>query len=53
MNGSKIKLAISPFDVGQNNFKISFIGADGMPVRSIDSATIKMTQTEQAIGPIT
>ena len=51
-NGSKVKLAISPFDVGQNNFKISFIGADDMPVRSIDSATIKMTQTEQAIGPI-
>lgn len=52
-NGSKIKIAISPFDVGQNNFKISFIGRDGMPVASIDSATIKMTQIEQAIGPIT
>ena len=52
-SGSKIKLAISPFDVGQNNFKISFIGADGNPVNSIESATIKMTQTEKAIGPIT
>ncbi len=49
----KIKLAISPFDVGQNNFKMSFIGADGKPVSSIDSATIKMTQIEKAIGPIT
>src|SRR5215210_4877016 len=49
----KIKLAISPFDVGQNNFKISFIGTDGRPVSSIESATIKMTQTDKAIGPIT
>src|SRR5215211_5834386 len=52
-SGGKIKLAISPFDVGQNNFKISFIGTDGNPVSSIGSATIKMTQTEKAIGPIT
>jgi streptogramin lyase len=52
-DGGKIKLAISPFDVGQNNFKISFIGTDGNPVSSIESATIKMTQTEKAIGPIT
>src|ERR671923_1983973 len=48
----KIKLAISPFDVGQNNFNISFIGTDGKPVSSIESATIKMTQTDKAIGPI-
>ncbi len=39
--------------MGQNNFKISFIGTDGMPVSSIESATIKMTQTDRAIGPIT
>src|SRR5215213_7476232 len=52
-DGGKIKLAISPFDVGQNNFKISFIGTDGRPVSSIESATIKMTQTDKAIGPIT
>jgi copper transport protein len=49
----KIKLAISPFDVGQNNFNISFIGIDGKPVSSIESATIRMTQTDKAIGPIT
>jgi copper transport protein len=49
----KIKLAISPFDVGQNNFNISFIGTDGKPVSSIESATIRMTQTDKAIGPIT
>jgi copper transport protein len=36
-SGAKIKLAISPFDVGQNNFKISFIGTDGNPVSSIES----------------
>jgi copper transport protein len=52
-NGGKIKLAISPFDVGQNNFQISFIGTDGKPVSSIESATIKMTQTDKSIGPIT
>jgi copper transport protein len=52
-NGGKIKLAISPFDVGQNNFNVSFIGTDGRPVSSIESATIKMTQTDKAIGPIT
>src|SRR5215213_1620932 len=52
-DGGKIKLAISPFDVGQNNFKISFIGTDDRPVSSIESATIKMTQTDKAIGPIT
>jgi copper transport protein len=49
----KIKLAISPFDIGQNNFNISFIGTDGKPVSSIESATIRMTQTDKAIGPIT
>jgi copper transport protein len=52
-DGGKIRLAISPFDVGQNNFKISFIGTNGLPVSSIESATIKMTQPDKAIGPIT
>jgi copper transport protein len=52
-NDGKIQLAISPFDVGQNNFKMSFVGTNGKPVSSIQSATIKMTQTEKAIGPIT
>jgi copper transport protein len=51
-NEGKIQLAISPFDVGQNNFKISFLGMDGKPVSSIESASIKMTQTEKGIGPI-
>src|SRR5919202_3420838 len=52
-NDGKLQLAITPFDVGQNNIKMSFIGTDGKPVSSIQSATIKMTQTEKAIGPIT
>jgi copper transport protein len=52
-DAGKIQLGISPFDVGQNNFKISFVGTDGKPVSSIQSATIKMTQTDKAIGPIT
>ncbi|HEX2557954.1 MAG TPA: DUF4149 domain-containing protein, partial [Nitrososphaera sp.] len=53
VNDGKVQLAVSPFDVGQNNFKISFIGKDGKPVSTVESATIKMTQTEKNIGPIT
>jgi copper transport protein len=49
----KVQLTVSPFDVGQNNFKISFIGKDGKPVNTVESATIKMTQTDKGIGPIT
>ncbi|MER3407327.1 MAG: hypothetical protein C4292_00425 [Nitrososphaera sp.] len=53
VNDGRVQLAVSPFDVGQNNFKISFIGKDGKPVSTVESATIKMTQTDKGIGPIT
>lgn len=49
----RVQLAISPFAVGQNNFKVSFFGQDGSNATGIESATIKMTQLERGIGPIT
>jgi copper transport protein len=49
----RVQLAISPFAVGQNNFKVSFFEQDGSNATGIESATIKMTQLERGIGPIT
>lgn len=51
--GGKIRLSISPFAVGQNNFKMSFSGQNGDSVTGIESASIKLTQIERGIGPIT
>jgi copper transport protein len=48
-----IKLTISPFVVGQNTFKLSFFEQDGSNATGIQSATIKLTQLERGIGPIT
>src|ERR687892_343177 len=48
-----IKLDISPFAVGQNAFTLSFFEQDGSNATGIESATIKLTQLERAIGPIT
>jgi copper transport protein len=48
-----IKLNISPFAVGQNAFALSFVGQDGTNATGIESATIKLTQLERGIGPIT
>jgi copper transport protein len=48
-----IKLTISPFIVGQNTFKLSFFEQDGSNATGIESATIKLTQLERGIGPIT
>lgn len=45
-------LAIKPFAVGQNTFTLSFFDLEGKPAPGIESATIKMTQTERGIGPI-
>jgi copper transport protein len=53
VNGGQVRLAVSPFDVGQNNFKISFIGKDGKQVSGVDSASMRMTQTDKGVGPIT
>jgi len=48
----KIQLVVTPFAVGQNSFKISFLDNDGNAAKSIESATIKMTQIDKGIGPI-
>jgi copper transport protein len=48
-----INLDISPFAVGQNTFKLSFFEQDDSNATGIESATIKLTQLERAIGPIT
>jgi copper transport protein len=47
-----IKLNISPFAVGQNTFTLSFFGQEGSNATGIESATMKLTQLERAIGPI-
>ena len=49
----RIRLSVSPFAVGQNNFRVSFFDSDGGNVSSIQSARLKMTQIERGIGPIT
>lgn len=51
-DGGKVQLAITPFAVGQNNFKISFLNQDGSTATGIESATIKLTQIDRGIGPI-
>ena len=48
-----IKLEISPFAAGQNAFTLSFFGQDGSNAAGIESATLKLTQLERGIGPIT
>jgi copper transport protein len=48
-----IKFTVSPFAVGQNAFKLSFFKQDGSNATGIESATIKLTQLEKGIGPIT
>jgi copper transport protein len=48
----KIQLVVTPFAVGQNNFKVSFVDQDGNIAAGIESATIKLTQVDRGIGPI-
>jgi putative copper export protein/streptogramin lyase/methionine-rich copper-binding protein CopC len=48
---AKIKLSIDPFVVGNNNFEVEFLEPSGNPV-DMRSAGIKLTQTEENIGPI-
>lgn len=49
----KAHLSISPFAVGQNSFRLSFFNLDGSNATGISSATMKLTQVERGIGPIT
>ncbi len=51
-SGGRIDLSIKPFVVGQNSFNVSFVGSDGQPIQDVESATIKLTQIEKGIGPI-
>jgi copper transport protein len=51
-NGTKVYLSISPFEVGNNNFKVSFLDMNGEPI-DVQSAQIKYSQIEESIGPIT
>jgi copper transport protein len=51
-SGGRIELSIKPFVVGQNSFGVSFFGSDDQQIQDIESTTIKLTQIEKAIGPI-
>lgn len=51
-NDTKIGLSITPYHVGNNNFKISFLDVNGKPIE-VQSAEIKYRQFEKSIGPIT
>lgn len=49
----RIHISIAPFAVGQNNFTISFVDREGNDAAGLESATMKLTQVERGIGPIT
>ncbi|MCI0560675.1 MAG: copper resistance protein CopC [Nitrososphaera sp.] len=51
--GGRIELSISPFAVGQNRFTLKFLDRQGENHTGIESTTIKLTQIEKGIGPIT
>lgn len=51
-NNTKVSLSITPFEVGNNNFNVSFSDIDGQPI-DVQSAEIKYSQIEKSIGPIT
>ena len=51
-NNTQVVMTISPFEVGNNNFKISFLDMNGKPIE-VQSAGIKYRQLEKSIGPIT
>ena len=51
-NNLQIVMSINPFEVGNNNFKITFLDMNGKPIE-VQSAGIKYRQLEKSIGPIT
>ncbi|MDE1725387.1 MAG: SMP-30/gluconolactonase/LRE family protein [Thaumarchaeota archaeon] len=51
-NGSRIVSSISPFTTGDNNFVVSFLDSSKNQI-DMESAQIKLTQTDNNIGPIT
>ena len=52
-SAGRVDLEVKPFAVGQNSFTLSFFELDGKPASGIESASIKLTQVERGIGPIT
>ena len=48
----KVSLSITPFEVGNNNFNVSFSDMNGQPI-DVQSGEIKYSQIEKSIGPIT
>ena len=51
-SGGRADITIGPFAVGLNKFTATFYGPDGKLASDITSATIKVTQVEKNIGPI-
>lgn len=51
-DNGKITLSVTPLSIGQNRFELSFTGYNGTEPK-VDNATIKLTQLEKGIGPIT
>lgn len=51
-NDTNIGLLITPYEVGNNNFKVSFLDVNGKSIE-VQSAQIKYRQIEKSIGPIT
>lgn len=52
-SAGRVDLAVKPYAVGQNTFTLSFFDLDGKPASGIESASVKMTNVERGIGPIT
>lgn len=48
----KARLAIEPFQPGNNRFIVSFIDANNNPVNFIDDVNIKMTKIGESIGSV-
>ena len=51
-DNTQVVMSINPLEVGNNNFKISFMDMNGEPIE-VQSAIIKYRQLEKSIGPIT
>ncbi|MFB5599518.1 MAG: CopD family protein [Nitrososphaeraceae archaeon] len=51
-NDQKIEVELEPLRLGQNNIVVTFTDSNGSQIRSIDNASLKISQTEKGIGPI-
>ncbi len=50
-DGDIIILSIDPFQPGNNDFRIKFLNSTWTPI-NMNSATMRLTQTDKGIGPI-